>query len=110
MAGLDKTRTALKGAGVCGELLVFMPAPSAWVLKTRTPLLGRRSFQGTAGKRPALGSVAGLDKSWRVAAQDMTRSWSLVGTVQRRSTLPLRSVLGVCHWQTAPEAAAETGA
>ncbi len=87
-----------------------MPAPSAWVLKTRTPLLGRRSFQGTAGKRPALGSVAGLDKSWRVAAQDMTRSWSLVGTVQRRSTLPLRSVLGVCHWQTAPEAAAETGA
>ena len=33
--------------------------------------------------------------------------WCPVGTVQRRSTLPLRSVLGVCHWQTAPEAAAE---
>ena len=30
-----------------------------------------------------------------------------MGTVQDRSTLPLRSVLGVCHWQTAPEAAAE---
>ena len=29
---------------------------------------------------------------------------------QDRSTLPLRSVLGVCHWQTAPEAAAETAA
>ena len=39
-----------------------------------------------------------------------SRSWSPVGTVQDRSTLPLRSVLGVCHWQTAPEAAAETGA
>ena len=35
-------------------------------------------------------------------------SWCPVGTVQDRSTLPLRSVLGVCHWQTAPEAAAET--
>ena len=33
-----------------------------------------------------------------------------MGTVQDRSTLPLRSVLGVCHWQTAPEAAAETAA
>ena len=40
----------------------------------------------------------------------MSRSWSPVGTVQDRSTLPLRSVLGVCHWQTAPEAAAETAA
>ena len=39
-----------------------------------------------------------------------SRSWSPVGTVQDRSTLPLRSVLGVCHWQTAPEAAAETAA
>ena len=29
---------------------------------------------------------------------------------QDRSTLPLRSVLGVCCWQTAPEAAAETAA
>ena len=37
-------------------------------------------------------------------------SWCPVGTVQDRSTLPLRSVLGVCHWQTAPEAAAETEA
>ena len=37
-------------------------------------------------------------------------SWSPVGTVQDRSTLPLRSVLDVCHWQTAPEAAAETAA
>ena len=33
--------------------------------------------------------------------------WCPVGTVQRRSTLPLRSVLGVCHWQTAPEPAGE---
>ena len=36
------------------------------------------------------------------------RRWCPVGTVQRRSTLPLRSVLGVCHWQTAPEPAGET--
>ncbi len=50
-------------------------------------------------KSPRSGSVTGLD---------MSRSWSPVGTVQDRSTLPLRSVLGVCHWQTAPEAAAET--
>ena len=63
--------------------------------------------------------MAGLDnsrpsawalKSRRVTARDKTRSWSPVGTVQDRSTLPLRSVLGVCHWQTAPEAAAETAA
>ena len=52
-------------------------------------------------------NLRGVERS-STALKGCGGRWCPVGTVQDRSTLPLRSVLGVCHWQTAPEAAAET--
>ena len=106
VAARDKPPSCLRQGRVRGRTgqAALLPAARAGSSYASLRRVGSFRFAGKAKNRASALSTHCRERSVS------ERCWCPVGTVQHRSPLPLRSVLNVCHWQTAPEPAGETNA